>query len=54
MIIIGGIQYTTAGGDPNAAKVMAAKKRIFNAIFALIAFGLLYAAINFIVPGGIN
>lgn len=51
MIIVGGIQYSAAGADPGA--VEKAKKRIFNAIFALIAFGLLYAFLDFIIPGGV-
>lgn len=52
MIAIGGLQYATAGGDPQ--KVAAGKKRIFNAIFALIAFGLLATFLNFIIPGGLG
>lgn len=51
MIIVGGIQYTMAGGD--AGKVAAAKSRITNAIYALIAFFFLYAFLQWIVPGGI-
>lgn len=51
MLIIGGIQYSTAGGDPN--KVQAAKKRIYNALFALLAFIFLYTFLQWIVPGGL-
>lgn len=51
MIIVGGIQYTAAGADPNA--VAKAKKQIFNAIFALVAYGLMYALLDFLVPGGL-
>ncbi len=51
MLIIGGIQYTTAGGDPG--KVAAAKNRILNAIYALIAFFFLYSFLQWIIPGGI-
>lgn len=51
MIIIGGIQYSAAGGDPNA--VAKAKNRIFNAIGALVAFGLLYAFLQYVIPGGV-
>lgn len=51
MIIVGGIQYTMAGGD--AGKVAAAKGRITNAIYALIAFFFLYAFLQWVVPGGI-
>lgn len=50
-IIVGGIQYSSAGGDPS--KVAAAKRRIMKAIVALVAFIFLYAFLNFIIPGGI-
>lgn len=51
MIIIGGIQYAASGGDPSA--VAAAKKRIVNAILALLAFIFMGSLLNFLVPGGI-
>ncbi len=49
MIIIGGIEYSTAGGDQ--ARVASAKKRIFNAIFALVMFLLLYVILAWTLPG---
>lgn len=51
-IVIGGIQYSSAGGDPS--KVSAARKRIQEAVVALLAFLFLMAFLNFIIPGGIN
>lgn len=51
MIIAGGIQYSASGGDPQA--VNAAKSRIMNAIFALLAFAFLWSFLQWIVPGGI-
>lgn len=51
MIVIGGVQYVTSAGDPGAVK--AAKGRITNAIIALLAFFLMFAVLNFIIPGGI-
>ena len=51
MIVIGGIQYITSAGDPGA--IRAAKNRITNAIIALMAFFLMFAVLNFIIPGGI-
>jgi hypothetical protein len=51
MVIIGGIQYTTAGGNPQA--VSAAKKKILNAVIALVAFLLLYSFMQWLVPGGV-
>ncbi|HUC95924.1 MAG TPA: pilin [Candidatus Saccharimonadia bacterium] len=50
-IVIGGIQYSTSGDNPEA--VQAAKKRIFQALGGLIAYFLLYAFLNFIIPGGV-
>lgn len=50
-IVIGGIQYSSSAGDPQAAT--AAKNRIRNAIIALVAFIFLYAFLQFLVPGGI-
>lgn len=51
VIIWGGIEYSTSGGDPS--KVQSAKKRIYNGIFALVAFIFTYAFLQYIVPGGI-
>lgn len=51
VIIIAGIQYTTSAGDPNAAA--AAKKRISNAILALVTFAIMYSFLQWIVPGGV-
>lgn len=51
MVIIGGLQYTTAGGDAN--KVAEARKKIFNAALSFLAFIFLYAFLQWIVPGGI-
>ncbi len=51
MVIIGGIQYVTAGNNPQA--VAAAKKRIYNALIALVAFLLIFSFMNWLIPGGI-
>lgn len=51
MIIIGGVQYMAAGDSPQ--KVEAAKKRITNAILALVLFIFTVAILNFLVPGGL-
>ncbi len=50
-VIMGGIQYSTSGGNPQASA--AAKKRIGNAILALLALVFLYTFLQWIVPGGI-
>lgn len=51
MVVVGGIQYSTAGGNPQAAA--AAKKRITNAVIALLALTFLYTFLQWLVPGGI-
>lgn len=51
-IVLGGIQYSAAGGDPG--KVAEAKNRITKAIIALLAFIFLLSFISFILPGGIG
>jgi hypothetical protein len=50
-IIIGGIQYTSSGGDPQ--KVAESKKRLTNTIISLVAFLFLYAFLQFLIPGGL-
>jgi len=49
-IVVGGIQYASSSGDPQ--KVSAAKKRIANSILAIVGFLLLYAFLQWVVPGG--
>lgn len=51
MIVIGGVQYSSAGSDPQ--KVAAAKQRIINAIIGLVAYIFLFGFLNWVVPGGI-
>lgn len=51
MIIIGGIQYASAGPNPQA--VQAAKKRITNSLIALLAYFFVFAFMQWLVPGGI-
>lgn len=51
MIIIGGIQYTSAGNNPQT--VAAARKKITNAVIAFVAFLLVYAFMQWLIPGGI-
>jgi hypothetical protein len=49
MIIIGGIQYMTAGGNPKA--VAAAKGRITGAITALVLYLLMFGILHYLIPG---
>ena len=48
-LVIGGIQYSASGGDPQ--KAASAKNHIRNAIIALFAFFFLAAFIKFLTPG---
>jgi hypothetical protein len=49
-IIIGGINYSTSGGDPQ--KASKARARITNTVIALVAYMFLYALLQFLIPGG--
>jgi hypothetical protein len=49
-VIAGAIEFSTAGGDPQRAA--SGRKHITNALLALLAFALLYAFLEFLVPGG--
>ena len=51
MVIIGGIQYSAAGDNPQA--VQAAKKKITNVLIGLAAFVSFYAMTNWLIPGGL-
>ena len=51
MIILGGIQYSMAGD--NATAIQAARKRITNALIALVAFIFMYSFLQWLIPGGI-
>jgi hypothetical protein len=50
-IVISGISYITSAGDP--ARIKSAKKWLFNAITALVLYMLMFAILNFLIPGGV-
>ena len=50
MLIIGGIQYSSSNGNPQA--VAAAKQKIINVLIGLAAFIFLYAFLQWLIPGG--
>jgi hypothetical protein len=50
-LIVGGIQYSFAGDNPQATS--AAKNRIINSLLALAAFFLIFAFLQWIIPGGL-
>lgn len=49
-IIVGGIQYITSRGDPNATN--AAIKRLTSAVVALLVYIFAYAILNYVIPVG--
>lgn len=51
MITAAGVEYITARGAPQ--KVEDAKRRITNAIIALVTFIFMYAILQWLIPGGI-
>ena len=50
-IIIGGIEVMTSTADPQ--RVAAGRKRIIEALIGLFAYLVLYAALQFLLPGGV-
>lgn len=48
-IVIGGIQFSASGDNPQAAA--AAKKRIVGALIAAVTYVFLIAILNFVLPG---
>lgn len=50
-IIIAGIMYLTSSGDES--KMTKAKRRILEVVIGLIAYGVMFAALQFLLPGGI-
>lgn len=51
MIIVGGIQYTASGDDPQA--VAKAKGKIYNAVLALVLFIFGFTILQWVIPGGL-
>jgi uncharacterized membrane protein len=50
-VIIGGIQFSASGGDPQ--RVAVARQRISKTVLAIFAYAFLYAFLQFIIPGGV-
>ena len=51
-ITIVGIQYITAGG--NEEQTRKAKRRMFEIVIGIVAYVLAYAALSWLLPGGIG
>lgn len=49
--VYGGILYTTSGGNPEGVKK--ARTVFTNVVIGIISFGLMFALLNFIIPGGV-
>lgn len=50
-VIISGYQYMTSAGDPG--KMTKAKSRIINIVIGLVVFAVMWAVLNFLIPGGL-
>lgn len=50
-VVYAAVLYTSAGDS--AEQVKKAKGIIMNVVIGLIAFGLMYSVLNFLIPGGI-
>ncbi len=50
-LVVVGIQYLTAGG--NEAQMTKAKTRIIEIVIGLVAYALMYALLQWLLPGGI-
>ena len=50
-IVYGSVLYASAAD--NASQVQKAKGIILNVILGLVAFGLMYTLLNFLIPGGV-
>ena len=50
-IVIAGVQYMTSSGDP--ATMTKAKNRIVQVVIGLVAWGLMWAFLEWLLPGGV-
>ena len=50
-IVYGGVMYATSGGNESQAK--RGIDIIRNAVIALVLYGLMYAILQFLIPGGL-
>lgn len=48
-IAVSGVQYLTAGG--NEEQTRKAKRRLFEIVIGVVAYGLIYAALFWLLPG---
>lgn len=50
-IVYGAILYTSAGGNPEQVKK--ARGIFINVVIGVVAFGIMFTLLNFLVPGGV-
>ena len=50
--VIAGIMYMTA--RDNESQVARAKTRLYEVVIGLVAWALMYAVLNWLLPGGLN
>lgn len=50
-VVYGAVLYTTAADRPEQIKK--AKETITNVVIGVLAFGLMYSLLNFLIPGGV-
>ena len=51
-VVIAGVMYLTAKDSPD--KVAAAKKRLIEVVIGLVAWAVMAAVLNWLIPGGVN
>ena len=51
-VVISGVMYLTAKDSPD--KVAAAKKRLIEVVLGLVAWAMMAAVLNWLIPGGVN
>lgn len=51
-VVIAGVMYLTAKDSPD--KVAAAKKRLIEVVLGLVAWAMMAAVLNWLIPGGVN
>lgn len=51
-VVIAGVMYLTAKDSPD--KVAAAKKRLIEVVIGLVAWAVMAAVLNWLIPGGIS
>lgn len=51
VLVLAGVQYITSAGDPG--RIKNAKGRVQAAMTGLVLYLMMYAILNFLIPGGV-